>query len=168
MGASGQMRLSHVLNFRARDPGMIPSSLRPIRWSGCQSGEPKAQFAPESAIAEGLWYQCLRSAGLFDLLAPLLSVLFSGMPPGRPGQLIPIARGAKVMPFHDPTPATAGRLEAPGPFCSISREKCGHGCDFFSAGTNNRGDSTRCDSSGRNIQGADDQTRTPGTVPDCG
>jgi hypothetical protein len=45
----------------------------------------------------------------------LLSVLFSGMPPGRPGQLIPSARVPKLCPFHDPTPATAGRLDAPGP-----------------------------------------------------
>jgi len=48
-----------------------------------KSGEPRAQFPPESGMAEELWYQCLRSAGLFDLLAPLLSVLFSGMPAGE-------------------------------------------------------------------------------------
>jgi hypothetical protein len=68
------------------DPGGAVAAAHP-------SGEPKAQFAPESGIAEGLWYQCLR---------------------------------------------TAGRLEAPGRFGAPPGEKCGPGCDFFSAGANNR------------------------------
>lgn len=94
--------------------------------------------SPRIRHSEGLWRQCLPSAGLFELLAPLLSVIFSGMPQGRPDQLIPSARRGKVMMFSDPTPATTDRLEAPRSFCSTLREKCGRGCDFFSAGANNR------------------------------